>query len=47
MLRPLSNKEMKEKECYWYCKAYRHGEGVGDNFCSLAKKDCPKKKGKK
>ena len=47
MLRPLSNKEMKEKECYWYCKAYRHGEGVGDNFCSLDKKDCPKKKRKK
>lgn len=49
MFRPLSNKEIKEKEghCYWWCKAYRQGEGAGDNFCSLAKKDCPVKKKKK
>ncbi len=42
-LRRLTDKEIKEKggDCYWWCKAYRHGEGVNDNFCMLAKKDCP------
>lgn len=46
MLRPLSDKEIKEKEgyCYWWCQEYRQGEGASDNFCRLAKKDCPKKK---
>lgn len=49
MLRHLSDKEIKEKEgnCFWWCPYYRQGEGVKDNFCSLAKKDCPKRSIKK